>query len=378
MNRWYLAVTLLLLLIVSAIIQLGRSTAETSQVVQQPVFISGQEGYHTFRIPALLVTPRGTVLAFCEGRKHSLHDHGDIDLVLKRSTDGGKTWSKLQVIWDDGPNTCGNPCPVVDRQQGRIWLLMTHNLGDDTESVITMGKAKGTRTVWISYSDDDGETWSKPANITHQAKRPGWTWYATGPGVGIQLANGRLLISCDHKEPTAKGVIWRSHVIYSDDHGKTWHVGGIVGPQCNECQAAELSDGRVMLNIRSYRGKHRRLVAVSQDGGLTFGPLREDAALVEPVCQASLLRWPYPLANQKSMLLFSNPSSQRREKLTVRASFDDGRTWPSHVELYGGPSAYSCLAALDVNTIGCLYERGQKNPYEAIYLARLPLQLLLD
>jgi sialidase-1 len=348
-----------------------------ARVVQGAVFVSGQEGYHTFRIPALLVTPRGTLLAFCEGRKHGRSDFGDIDLVLKRSTDGGKTWSKLQVVWDDGPNTCGNPCPVFDRQTGRIFLLMTHNLGEDSEPAITNGKAKGTRTVWITSSNDDGQSWSKPVNITEQVKLAGWTWYATGPGVGVQLASGRLIIPCDHKEPTPQGVVWRSHVLYSDDHGKTWRIGGVVGPQCNECQAAELSDGRLMLNIRSYRGQHRRLVAISQDGGLTFGPLQEDNALVEPVCQASILRWPYAVTGKKSLLLFSNPASTKRERMTVRASFDDGQSWPRQLVLHEGPAAYSCLAALNSDTIGCLYERGSQHPYEAIYLARIPLDLLV-
>ena len=345
-------------------------------VEQQPVFSSGREGYHTFRIPSLLVTSRGTLLAICEGRKNSRSDFGDIDVVLKRSTDGGKTWSALQVLWDDGPNTCGNPCPVVDRQIGTIFLFLTHNLGSDSEPAITAGKAKGTRTVWLMRSEDDGQTWSKPINITAQVKRPEWTWYATGPGVGIQLSNGRLIIPCDHKEPTANGVVWRAHVIYSDDHGKSWQLGGTVGPQCNECQAAELSDGRVMLNIRSYRGNHRRLVAISSDGGRTFGPLYEDAALVEPVCQASLLRWPFPVEGKKSVLLFANPVSKQRERMTVRVSFDDGRTWPRQLTLHEGPSAYSCLAALDRDTLGCLYERGQEHPYEAIYLAWIPFALL--
>lgn len=343
-------------------------------VQQTAIFISGQEGYHTFRIPSLLVTPKGTVLAFCEGRKNSRSDSGDIDLVLKRSDDGGKTWSKLQVVWDDGPNTCGNPCAVADRQTGRVFLLMTHNLGADEEPAITSGQAKGTRTVWIAYSDDEGQTWSKPVNITTQVKRPEWTWYATGPGIGIQLRNGRLLIPCDHKEPTPQGIVWRSHVIYSDDRGKTWQIGGSVGPQCNECQAAELSDGRVLLNIRSYRGNNRRLNAISADGGLTFGPLHEDSTLVEPVCQASILRWPHPVPDRPSLLVFSNPASTQRLRMTVRASFDDGRTWSKQLVVHEGPSAYSCLAALDINTLGCLYERGEKHPYEAIYLARVPLR----
>lgn len=339
-------------------------------IEEQIVFRSGTSGYHTFRIPSVLVSPKGTLLAFAEGRKNSVDDHGDIDLVLRRSLDGGKTWQPLQVVWDDGPNTCGNPCPVVDRTTGTIWLLMTHNLGSDTEARIEAGTAQGSRTVWITSSRDDGQTWSKPRDITAQVKKPDWTWYATGPGIGIQTRTGRLVIPCDHK--ARPGRQFFSHVIYSDDHGETWHIGGSVGPQCNECQIAELSDGRLLLNIRSYRGTGRRLIAFSDDGGKSFSEPVEDPVLVEPVCQASLIRYD---ALSRS-LLFSNPASTRREKMTVRLSTDDGRTWNHARVLHEGPSAYSCLAVLADGSIGCLFEKGEKSPYETISWMRFPLEWL--
>src|SRR4051812_14228893 len=155
------------------------------EIVQAPVFTSGKDGYRSYRIPALLTTPKGTLLAFCEGRKNSSSDTGAIDLLLKRSRDGGKTWEKTQVVWSDGDNTCGNPCPVVERDTGTIWLLMTHNLGIDSQSQILDGKSKGTRTVWVTKSTDDGVSWSRPVEITKDVKKADWTWYATGPGVGI-------------------------------------------------------------------------------------------------------------------------------------------------------------------------------------------------
>jgi sialidase-1 len=195
-------------------------------------------------------------------------------------------------------------------------------------------------------------------------KKPGWTWYATGPGVGIQLKGGRLLIPCDSKSDGGK--VRESHVIFSDDGGKSWKVGGVVGPDCNECQAVELADGSVMLNMRSFRGNNRRLVAVSTDGGETFTKPVEDKELVEPVCQASILRLP----GEKGGLLFSNPASTRREKMTVRLSTDEGKTWAHARELHAGPAAYSCLTVLPGGEIGCLYERGDKNPYEEIVFAR--------
>jgi sialidase-1 len=348
------------------------ASAEADGLEQEPVFVSGQEEYHTYRIPSLLVTKKGTLLAFCEGRKKGGGDAGDIDLLLKRSFDGGRTWAKTQVVWDDGENTCGNPCPVVDRRTGTIWLLLTHNLGRDTERRILDGTSKGTRTVWVMKSDDDGVTWSKPVEITKDVKKPDWSWYATGPGVGIQLKNGRLVVPCDNYVAGSKTP--QSHVIVSDDSGKTWKLGGVVGPHCNESQVVELRDGTLMLNMRSDRRANRRLVTVSKDGGDTFSKPVADRQLIEPVCQASILRCP----GERGGLLFSNPASTKREKMTVRLSRDEGKTWTHARVLHDGASAYSCLAVLPDRTITCLYERGEKGAYETITLARFSLDWLID
>jgi sialidase-1 len=343
------------------------------------VFVSGKDGYHTFRIPAAVVSPKGTLLAFCEGRKHSRSDTGDIDVVLRRSFDGGKTWRPLQVVADAGPHTIGNPCPVVDRTTGTIWLPLTKNLGNESEKVIRDGTSKGGRTVWLTKSTDDGATWSKPVEITRSVRRDDWTWYATGPGCGIQLKSGRLLIPCDHN---LRGTRARhSHVIYSDDGGRTWKIGGVLGERTNECQVVERADGSLLLNMRSYHGKNRRAVATSKDGGLTWSKVALDDALVEPVCQASLLR--YTLARDggkggKDRLLFCNPASTKRERLTVRLSYDEGKTWPVAKVLHAGPSAYSALVVLPGGAIGCMYERGRKSPYERITFARFSLEWLTD
>lgn len=339
------------------------------------LFKAGEGGYHTYRIPALIATPRGTVLAFCEGRKNGRADSGDIDTVLRRSTDGGKTWGPLQVVWDDGPNTAGNPCPVVDRDTGTLWLLLTRNLGDDHTTRIKDRTARGTREAWVTKSDDDGATWAKPWEITATVKAPDWAWYATGPGVGIQLRGGRLLIPCDHTAFPSK--MYRAHAIFSDDHGKTWQRGEAIGDYTNECQAVELADGAVLMNMRSYHGKNRRAVATSRDGGRTWGEVTLDAALIEPVCQASLIRLPSQ-EKGSDLLLFSNPASTEREKMTVRASRDGGKTWLSARELHRGPAAYSCLSALPNGDIGCLYERGNASPYETLTLARFPLGWLVE
>lgn len=345
-----------------------------------PLFTSGQNGYFGYRIPSLAVTTKGTILAFCEGRKQSLGDTGDIDLLLRRSTDNGKTWSPQQVVWDDGGNTCGNPCVVVDRPSGVIWLLITWNRGNDHESGILAGTSKDTRRVFVTCSTDDGVTWARPREITADVKHKDWTWYATGPGSGIQIERGphkgRLVVPCDHIEKDSKRYC--SHVIYSDDHGKTWKLGGTTpGDKVNECEVVELADGRLMLNMRNYSSKRCRQVATSADGGLTWKDQRLDEQLLEPICQAAIERYRWPAQDNPGVILFSNPaSSSGRVRLTVRASYDDGKTWPAHQVLHAGPSAYSDLAVLADGRFACLYEAGEAHAYEWILFAALSLESL--
>jgi sialidase-1 len=358
------------------LLALGAGLAGAQELTHADVFTAGREGYRSYRIPAMVVTAKGTVLVFAEGRKNGAGDSGDIDLVLRRSEDGGRTFPPAQVVWDDGTNTCGNPAPVVDRRTGTVWLLMTHNPGDVREPELTAGQARGTRTVWVTHSEDDGRTWAKPREITGDVKKPEWTWYATGPGAGIQTAGGRLVVPCDHKRP---GDVGYAHVIYSDDGGQTWRLGGSAGPNTNESRVVELSDGRLMLNMRNYgvkgAGKLGRAVATSADGGGTWSEVTHDAALIEPVCQGSLIRGPAS-AEGRATFLFANPASSKREKLMLRVSEDDCRTWPRAVVLHAGPAAYSDLAVLADGTILCAYERGVKNPYEEITLARVRVDQL--
>jgi sialidase-1 len=347
--------------------------AAVAPVAQVDVFVSGEGGYHTYRIPSVIKAANGALLAFCEGRKSAGGDSGDIDLLLKRSTDGGRTWGATQVVWDDATNTCGNPCPVLDEATGTLWLLLTHNLGTDHEKQIAARTAQGTRTVWVASSKDHGATWTKPVEITSATKRPEWTWYATGPGVGIQIKHGphagRLVIPCDHNYDDAdeKKHLSGSHAIYSDDHGATWQLGAPIKPRMNECQVAELFDGRgtLLMNMRSNRGLNQRGVATSRDGGATWSAIGDAAQLLEPVCQASLVRH-----DATKQLLFSNPAAKTRINLTVRASADDGQTWRDVAVLHAGPAAYSSLVALDATHAGCLYERGEKRAYEKITFAR--------
>lgn len=351
------------------------SSVRLELLEQKDLYVSGEDGYHTYRIPSLLVAADGSLLAFCEGRKFGRGDSGDIDLLVKRGDKEGKTWSSQIVVWDDGPNTCGNPCPVLDRDTGTIWLWMTHNLGEDREPEIVAGKSRGTRTVWLSSSGDNGKTWSPPVEMTSLVKRPDWRWYATGPGCGIQTRTGRLVVPCDHIDSSG---VWGSHVIYSDDHGKTWQLGGTAGPQTNECEVVELSDGRLLLIMRNYNPQHRcRAIAESGDGGLTWSPVRYDPTLVEPICQASLRRIEGVLLDGKPVIAFSNPADPKeRKKMTVRLSADDCESWPWALEVWSGPAAYSCLASLPDGTILLLYERGERHPYERITLAHIAIRVL--
>jgi sialidase-1 len=348
---------------------LGLSSLAAAELDQVDVFAAGTGGYHTFRIPALAVTKKGTLLAICEGRKTGRGDHGDVDLVLKRSTDGGKTWGPLELIYEEGGTakvTIGNPCPVVDQSTGVIWLPLTRE----------------NDRVLMTSSSDDGKTWSAPRDITADVKGKGWTWYATGPGNGIQLAQGkfagRLVIPCDHRvggDPNVKegwDKAGRSHVIFSDDHGQTWKLGGATDFAMNECAVVELPDGKLMLNSRSYRGKACRGVSLSKDGGATWEPTSDDAALVESVCQASLIRLMGGEMNEtRSTLVFCNPAvAKGRNHLTVRLSEDNGKTWPHARLVCEGSSAYSSLAELPSGEIGLLFER---DDYQRLTFTRFPL-----
>jgi sialidase-1 len=336
----------------------GGARAEDGAVATD-VFASGSGGYHTYRIPSLLATPTGALLAFCEGRKTGAGDAGDIDLVLRRSDDGGRTWGPMTLVHEEGgtrPITIGNPCPVVDATTGTIWLTFCRNNAD----------------ILVTSSRDDGRTWAAPTTITASVKRPGWTWYATGPGVAIQLRRGphagRLVVPCDHREAVDGKPVTFSHVFFSDDHGRSWSLGGTVERHTNECQVVELADGELLINMRNYWGREggrpdrgrRRALARSRDGGATWSPLGFDATLIEPVCQASLIAVPRPGQPAAERLVFANPASTTaRRALTVRVSDDGGKSWPVSLTVEEGPAAYSCLAPLPDGRVGLLYERGK-------------------
>jgi sialidase-1 len=308
---------------------------------KQDLFVSGTDDYHTYRIPALIVSDK-TIIAFCEARKNSRKDKGDIDIVVRTSKDNGNKWSRMRVVHDDGRNTVGNPCPVFDKKTGDVWLAFCRN----------------NNKVFVTRSRNNGRSWSDPLEITDQVSRRNWAWYATGPGHGLQLRNGRLLIPCNHKE---KGLFkrTRSHIFYSDD-GNYWSLGGTIPKQSNECMVAETSRG-AYLNARTSITRRRRLHAWSRDGGESWFNMGYHNELVDSVCQASVTSF-------NNTFFFCNPSSLFRKNLTIRFSKDNCRTWSKGRTIHKGPSAYSDMSVLKDRVL-CLFENGDKHPYERITLS---------
>ncbi len=312
----------------------------------------GDFGYAVWRIPAVVVSNAGTLLAFAEGRVNSAADTGNIDLVLRRSFDNGLTWSSPQVVYDDGGNTIGNPVPIVDRVTGTIWLLFCRNNAE----------------VFVTQSTDDGLSWSAPVNITNDVADSSWPFVATGPVHGFQTATGRL-VAPSYRNNTGSASTVRSYMIYSDDHGNTWQAGGFPGARSGEPSAVETEDGRILLNARSWDGNNQRAVAFSSDGGDTWGPLSYDVRLPDPPCQGAVIRYTDKFSADRNRLLMSNPASFDREKLSVRVSYDEGLTW-THGRLVSAIDAgYSDLVILPNGAIGVFYERGQTVSTEEMWFS---------
>jgi sialidase-1 len=352
---------ILFVAVLSAVAHSSTAISWAEEAIKQvDIFQSGTDGYHTYRIPAVVLSNKGTVLAFCEGRKSSSSDEGDIDLMLRRSTNGGKTWQPMQLVYEKGGTakiTIGNPCPVVERTTGTIWLPFCRN----------------NDRVFVTRSTDDGLTWGHPVEITRHVKRPDWRWFATGPGHGVQLQSGRLVIPCDWGDGPDKNQ--HSLVFYSDDRGQTWNLGGVTEAAMDECEVVELVNKSLLLCMRNYRGKNRRAFAVSSDAGLSWSSPAQHEEVYCPCCQASIQRYSPPSPGGKNRILYSGPGGPGRKNMTIRLSYDEDKTWPVAKVLYAGPAAYSDLVVLPDGSIGCLYERDE---YRRISFARFTLGWLTD
>jgi len=341
-----------------------------SKAWEQAIFSSGEAGYAVFRIPAVIALPGGRVLALAEGRRYSVDDAGEIDIVQKISTDGGRTFGALTVAVSGCGNTAGNPCPVYDRVTGRIVMTFNKNNADGPEKMILCGLAP--RTVHVIESADGGETWEAERDITALVKQENWTWYAMGPCHALQTASGRLVFPCNHAvlNPAAgRSFPYRSHVIYSDDHGASWHVGADIMENTNECSVVQLTDGSLLMNMRNFSPERGcRILAISRDEGKTFGECRRESALAEPCCQGAMLTVE---RNGRQIVLFANPAhSAERRRMAVQESVDGGRTWTEGCVVTEAPAAYSDLTELDGERIAILYETGKAGmPYDKIVWA---------
>jgi sialidase-1 len=359
-----------------------------------------------YRIPGIAVTPKGALLAYAEARRTAGGSDWDpIDVVLRRSEDGGKTWSDQQVVNQvkatipqspaaasrkrvPGAITFGNPVVISDRKKGLVHFLFC---------------AEYMRAFYM-FSKDDGETFTSPVEITSTFVQfrleYDWKVLATGPGHGIQLRNGRLLVpvwlSTSETDPHHPNLV---ATIYSDDHGKTWRRGAIavrgggevVNP--NETAAVQLADGRVMLNVRSMSARHRRIVVTSPDGSSRWSAPRFQAELLEPICFGSITRHGAASRRGPNRLLFVNPDNllkagqpgepgrpRDRRNLTVQLSEDDGITWKVKRVIDPGWSGYADIHVGPDGLIYVLYERGQQEAKSfrpaALTLVRFPLNWL--
>ncbi|MGV3762292.1 sialidase family protein [Parapedobacter sp.] len=350
-----------------------------------PVFLSGNDGYESYRIPAIIRAPNGDLLAFCEGRVHGAGDFGDIDIVLKRSSDNGETWSPLHRVVDYDTLQAGNPAPVVDLldpsyPEGRIFLF--YNTGNNHEGEVRKGL--GLREVWFITSTDGGHTWSEATNITTQVHRPNhpdtnpayrftedWRSYANTPGQGMQFDQGqfrgRIYIAANHSSGTPQKAFrdYNAHGYYTDDHGQTFHLSEVVPFEgSNESMAALIHGDTLLMNSRNQQGHVRsRIISLSSDGGATWDTTYYDRQLPDPVNQGSLLA--FNGQDGSRLLAFCNTAdTARRDNLTLRISRDGGKTWFFNQSIAKAPegyrgayAAYSDIVKTGHSRLGVLFEK---------------------
>ena len=390
---------------IACLLAAGSAAAEPF-IEKQPLFMTGDDpAFNVYHIPGIVVTAKGTVLAWCEarkGRNNVVWDWDDIRILLRRSTDQGKTWSAPQSIVDvPGPKSKN---PLALKMKNTDLKDVTYNnavLIADQDGTVHMLFCLEYMRVFYQRSTDDGMTWSPPTEITaaFEAFKKDYDWkvVATGPNHGIQLATGRLVVPVWLSTATGDNAHHPSvtATVFSDDAGKTWQAGEIAVPctdewiDPSESAAVELADGRVMLNARSNSRANRRLVTTSKDGATGWSRPTFDEALLEPICMAGLVR--YSL-EPKTRLLFSNPHNlegrpdskpgdyRKRQNLSMKVSYDEGQTWAVNKTIEPGPGMYSDIAVAHDGTILCFYGAGSKPGWagQELRLARFNLEWLTD
>ena len=334
------------------------------------LFASGSGGYHTYRIPSAAVMPSGTVLAFAEGRKTSGADDGDIDIVMRRSTDGGATWSDITLVYeegDDAPITIGNPTPVVDQETGILHLFFSRN----------------NQRLFVMSSADEGLTFSPPHELTSIAEGVNFDWTRLGPGptAGIQTDDGRLVAPIWLNAQIGVPDAYRVAALYSDNGGETWSIGDVVPIDSsirgiNESAIVELDDGTLYLTGRTNAGPPYRCESTSTDGSIwTQAAVDASTNANMSAVKTSITRYSTEEKDGTNRLLYSAPNTNDRSGMTVWLSEDEAQSWPVSRTVYSGPSAYSELAVVD-DTALLFYEKGTNSAYETITLARFNLEWL--
>jgi sialidase-1 len=365
---------------------------------------AGQDGCNTYRIPGIITTNSGTLIAVYDNRYAGSKDlQGDIDIGMSRSIDGGSSWEPMKVIMDMGEyggypqelNGTGDPCILYDEKTNTILVAALWLSGSSTDQMVWWASKPGmepdvTGQFLIVKSTDDGLTWSQPVSITSQIKDPAWQLLLQGPGRGLTMKDGTLVFPAQFKADIGEKAIdggqftCHSTITWSRDGGNTWHIGTGAKSNTTESQVAELSDGTIMINMRDDRNRKEkgpgngRAVATTTDLGTTWTiHPSSNSALPEPNCMASLISADMLVAGvKKHVLFFSNPANKNsRTKLTLKASLDEGITWPEdyQLELYAPECyGYSCLTMVDEHTIGILYEGIRE-----LYFQKIPVNDIL-
>ncbi|WP_425615383.1 exo-alpha-sialidase [Anatilimnocola sp. NA78] len=375
---------------------------------KQDLFAAGKGGYELYRIPGIIRTGRGTLIAYCEARKSAKGDWGHIDFMMRRSSDDGHTWANMQKMIQLEGKFERNPAAVAQKlgKEGEITLNNPILFSDPRPDVVHFLYCVEYNRLFYVRSEDDGRTFSKPLELTNALAKlePKYDWQAVavGPGHGLRLENGRLIAPVWLS--TGKGG--HAHrpsiitTIYSDDDGKSWNMGDIIANETNplvnpnESILLQLADGRVVINSRSESPEHRRAVAISPNGATGWSEPKFHEQLLEPICMANLVRWTTTKHSDKNRIVFSNPHNldranakpgqgRDRKNLSIKLSYDEGETWPIDKVLEAGPSGYSDLAIASDGSLLCFYERttadeGANKKSPKLTLARVSLPWLTD